>query len=318
MNIRPVFLLSVPRSGSTLLQRLLATHPAIATVSEPWILLPLLSQLNERGIYAPYAHNVAVRALDDFAAELPNGKDDLRLALRRFALDLYSRVARSDARYFLDKTPRYHLVIDELIRTFPDAKFIFLWRNPLAVLSSITRTWTRNRWYPYHYTLDLYYGLPNLLRCRAELGDDAVSVAYEDLVADPENTMRAVFGYLELDLPRGAGRSLSQVPLRGRMGDRVGTHAYSDVTDEPLTKWASTLNTPLRKRASRAYLAWLGRERLAQMGYDMGETLAALEAVPPVYRGLVRDVAGVVRGAPRQLVKYRLVGLDRRGSWPWF
>jgi hypothetical protein len=38
----PLFLLSLPRSGSTLAQRILAAHAGIATTSEPWILLPYL------------------------------------------------------------------------------------------------------------------------------------------------------------------------------------------------------------------------------------------------------------------------------------
>ena len=38
-NLRLVFLLSLPRSGSTLLQRLLAAHPQVHTVAEPWLML---------------------------------------------------------------------------------------------------------------------------------------------------------------------------------------------------------------------------------------------------------------------------------------
>lgn len=41
----PLFLLSLPRSGSTLAQRFLAAHDAIARASEPWILLPYLYTL---------------------------------------------------------------------------------------------------------------------------------------------------------------------------------------------------------------------------------------------------------------------------------
>src|SRR5688500_15750036 len=62
----PLFLLSLPRSGSTLAQRILAAHEAIATASEPWILLPYLYTLRERGAYAEYNHRVLVRAVEDF------------------------------------------------------------------------------------------------------------------------------------------------------------------------------------------------------------------------------------------------------------
>ena len=41
--IRPLFLLSLPRSGSTLVQRVLARSPQIATASETWLLMPFLA-----------------------------------------------------------------------------------------------------------------------------------------------------------------------------------------------------------------------------------------------------------------------------------
>lgn len=55
--ITPLFLFSLPRSGSTLAQRMLAAHPAVATVTEPWILLPFLYARKEEGVYAEYRHD---------------------------------------------------------------------------------------------------------------------------------------------------------------------------------------------------------------------------------------------------------------------
>ncbi|MFV1990599.1 MAG: sulfotransferase, partial [Acidimicrobiales bacterium] len=50
-EIRPAFLLSLPRSGSTLLQRLLGAHSMVATVAEPWLLIPPLYALRDEGVY---------------------------------------------------------------------------------------------------------------------------------------------------------------------------------------------------------------------------------------------------------------------------
>ena len=84
----PLFLLSLPRSGSTLAQRILAAHEPIATASEPWILLPYLYTLRERGIYAEYSHRVLVQAVNDFCAVLPGGRNDYVAEVRRLALRL--------------------------------------------------------------------------------------------------------------------------------------------------------------------------------------------------------------------------------------
>ena len=71
MPTRPLFLLCLPRSGSTLVQRVLASHAEIATVSEPWLLLPLLYSIREHGIRAEYWHQTAAQAIADFIEELP-------------------------------------------------------------------------------------------------------------------------------------------------------------------------------------------------------------------------------------------------------
>ena len=76
---------------------------------------------------------------------LPDGEDDYWSALRGFALELYAKAAEPDATHFLDKTPRYHYIAPELFRLFPDAKVVFLWRNPLAVVASIVETWTQGQ-----------------------------------------------------------------------------------------------------------------------------------------------------------------------------
>ena len=76
-----IFLFSLPRSGSTLLQRLIASHPQVATVSEPWLVLPYLYTLRGRGIYAEFDYKTSSTAIQDFCEELPNGPEEYLLAL---------------------------------------------------------------------------------------------------------------------------------------------------------------------------------------------------------------------------------------------
>ena len=45
MSVTPVFIFSLPRSGSTLTQRVLTAHDGVASAAEPWVLLPLLQPL---------------------------------------------------------------------------------------------------------------------------------------------------------------------------------------------------------------------------------------------------------------------------------
>jgi hypothetical protein len=81
--VTPVFLLSLPRSGSTLAQRILASHTEVATTSEPWLLLPYLYTLRDHGVYAEYSHSTMVTAIRELCSSFPSGEKDYLDEVRR-------------------------------------------------------------------------------------------------------------------------------------------------------------------------------------------------------------------------------------------
>lgn len=289
-EVTPLFLFSVPRSGSTMVQRVLAAHPEVATSPEPWVLLPLLYALRREGIYAEYNHGYAAAALEDFCRDLPDGSGDYLAELRAFALRLYSKAAGGEARYFLDKTPRYHLVVEDIMRLFPEGKFVFLWRDPLAVVASVMRTWGRGRWNLHFREVDLFDGLSNLISAYEKHSDEAYAVRYEDLVRYPEE-WRRLFGYLDLAFDPGVLSRFADVRLGGRMGDPTRAAGYQEISAEPLHKWKSTPANPIRKAWLRGYLRWLGRERLAVMHYGLDSLLSELDTIPNTSNMIAPDAA---------------------------
>lgn len=295
-SVIPIFLFSLPRSGSTLTQRILATHPEIETASEPWILLPFLFSLRRDGVYATYGHKLSVDAIEDFCAGLPGGAATYRREIVRLALRLYSQRAKPGVRYFLDKTPRYHLVAEEIVELFPDARFVFLWRNPLAIIASIVESWGQGRWNVFKYEIDLFDGLSELIRVADKYRDRIHAVRYEDLVTGSPDVWHALFAYLGIEFEPSRLSSFGNVELSGRMGDVSGRKAYGELSAEPLDKWKRVLASPLRKMWCRRYLNQIGRQRLAIMGYDLDELLAALNEVPTRYRTVVGDALGIALG----------------------
>jgi hypothetical protein len=279
MTVRPLFLLSLPRSGSTLVQRVLGAHPDIATAAEPWVLLPHAYATRATGVYAEYGHALAARAIQEFAATLPGGEGTYRDELRAFALRLYEHAAGGPAVYFLDKTPRYHFIADDLFSLFPEGKFVFLWRNPLSVVASTVETWGRGKWKIGRWRVDLFDGLANLVASRERHADSSLSMRYEDLVSDPHTHWPLLFEHLELPFDPGILTSFPSVRVPGRFGDPTGVDEYDALTTRSIDKWRSTLANPFRKRWSREYLRWIGVERLAIMGYQLDDLLAELDAV---------------------------------------
>ena len=302
MSVRPVFVLSLPRSGSTLLQRMLATHPEVATASEPWVLLPQLYALRERGAVAEYGHRTAARAIADFSDALPGGRAAYLAEVRRSVTALYEQAA-GEAAWFLDKTPRYHLVVDEIMALFPVARFVFLWRNPLAVAASMIESFGHGHWNLGRYDVDLHGGLDRLIAAHERGDPRTVAIRFEDLVADPVAGTRTVFELLDLDPAMASAESFAGTSLNGRMGDRTGTASYTEISGEPVDRWRVTMANPLRKRWCAVYLRSLGPERLGAMGYDFDELardVAGLRARPAgVASDAARRIYGYGRGARR-------------------
>jgi hypothetical protein len=276
---------------------MLATHPEVATASEPWVLLPQLYALRERGAVAEYGHRTAARAIADFSDSLPGGRAAYLAEVRRSVMALYEQAA-GEAAWFLDKTPRYHLVVDEIMELFPDARFVFLWRNPLAVAASMIESFGRGHWNLDRYDVDLHGGLDRLIAAHERDDPRTVAIRFEDLVADPVAGTRTVFELLGLDPALAAAEAFAGTSLNGRMGDRTGTASYNEISGEPVDRWQATMGNPLRKRWCAAYLRSLGPAQLGAMGYD--------------FDGLARDVAGlrarpagVASDAARRIYGYR-------------
>ena len=291
MAICPIFIFSNPRAGSTLVQRVIAAHDGVATTSEPWLLLPHLYALREEGLVAEYPHRVGVAALREFCEELPDGVDDYRRELHDFVLRIYERAADPDSRYFLDKTPPYYFIADEIMRLFPEGRFVFLWRNPLSVMASTIETWLDGRWHPTAYSDGLFVGMPRLVSSYLANRDAAFAVRYEDLVGGGTVQWEALMRYLGIEFEPAALERFGEVDLAGQMGDRAGRERYTALSTEPTQKWKKTLANPLRRTWARHYLRWLGDERLAVMGYDRAQIMREMDALPLSFRGIGPDLA---------------------------
>ena len=186
-----VFLVSQPRSGSTLLQRMIGRHPDIHTTSEPWIMLHPLLALDEKAFSGRHDSKLAHRALTDFIGGISDGLNAFYAAVAKYADHLYgAALAESGATLFLDKTPRYYMILGELAAVFPQARFVFLLRNPAAVVTSIYSTWVKpNLPSMNRYAEDLLNAPNAILLARESLGARAHTVQYETLLSRPGETV---------------------------------------------------------------------------------------------------------------------------------
>lgn len=279
MSVTPIFLISLPRSGSTLLQRMLATGEMVAGANEPWFLLPLWAMRQRPAARADYSHQTAVDAFNDLLDNLPDGDASYRLAVRDFALRFYTELAHGRP-YFLDKTPRYYLIVDFLRQVFPEARFIYLVRNPLSVLASIIQTWYKGHFMWFDHWIDWKQGHACMAEAIQSRREGDLVVHYEDLVRTPQATLETICSGLGIAFDPGMLTDYKAKDWKGKLGDPTGIHRYAGVSGASLDKWTEFFSSRYRRRAAARMLAGLDREDLRILGYETGTLLATLNRAP--------------------------------------
>ena len=290
MLMNQCFIISLPRSGSTLLQRLLAAHPRIQTAGEPWLALPFVYALREKGARAEFSHRSMAQGVSEFVNALPGGTATYFREAGRMMERLHEAMARDGRDWFLDKTPRYFLILDELVAMFPESKFMVLQRNPLAVVASILSTWHGGRFDFGSSEIDVYEGPRCISRFVRERHKNVLEVSFERLVAQPEKELRAVTDFLGVAPLPSASLSADDPLKRAKLGDKTGIERFSEVSAEPTEAWKKAFASPLRKLWARRYLEWLGDETLKLLGYESAALLRELDSISSSFGQTMNDV----------------------------
>ena len=270
------------------------SHKDIASVAEPWLMLPFSYAYKKEGVLTEYAHNVSYAAFEDFIDNLPNKENDYYQALGDFANILYEKQCLNDEKYFLDKTPRYYHIIPQIAKAFPDAKFIFLFRNPIHVMSSMMQTWCDGRFKNLHIFEQDFRKAPELLSSGYELlKDKAYAVQYEEYVQDPEKYTKEICGYLEIKYDENMLSSFSSQNTKGRMGDPTGVKEYKHVDTKSLEKWKKTFDSKFRQKYIRRYIETIDDKILETQGYSKDKILSEINSLTLKKGNFYQDILDV-------------------------
>lgn len=139
----PLFVIGAPRSGTTFLCRLLRAHPSIWITNESAVFLQMHHLVASAAERRPAGYESAVESKELYA-EWSSYLDRRAPELIR---GFYARIAVQEGRkgivFWGDKHPHHDVCMLSLLKWFPDARFVYLVRNPLDVTCSIA---AMNRW----------------------------------------------------------------------------------------------------------------------------------------------------------------------------
>lgn len=210
----PVFLVGFPRSGTTLLDQILDSHPSLQTLEETPIIKTLL---NESEALA--------------AEKAPDRETRRQLQARYFQL-ASSYVELKPGCTLVDKFPLNITRVPVIVRIFPNARFILALRHPLDVcLSCYMQPFGANEAMLNFARLDstaqIYHHAMRLwLRCERELELRAHRIRYEDLVQDFDAEIGRLLAFLQLPWDDRVREFAAHAAGRGK----INTPSYHQVT----------------------------------------------------------------------------------------
>jgi len=224
-NFTPTFMLGFQRSGTTLLDQILNTHPNIVVSDEYPFIIDLINYLP--GGQESYPNN-----LNDLSDE------DIE-SLKTIYLDrVEATIKPKNGCLYIDKFPLNTPHIDLINTIFPEAKIIFMKRHPLDVclssyiqnfkLDTITMNFltledTANL---YIKTLELYDEYKRIFNLNIH------EIKYEDLVTSPREYLENLLSFLKVDWHENILNHQLHIKDRGR----ISTVSYKSVTEAINTK----------------------------------------------------------------------------------
>ena len=196
----PIVLAGFPRSGTTMVEQILAAHPALATSEERPITAPV-----RREMVAMMRQNKQTNPTGDDMIGLT---DDQVVRLRRIYRDALENAIDDEShrdRILIDKGPLRTLDLGLFNRFFPESKIILMIRDPRdVVLSGIFQHFAINQALVRFLTPELGAGLyetvmGHYLKIRSMLTISVLPVRYEDVVTDFDTWAPRILEFVGVD-----------------------------------------------------------------------------------------------------------------------
>lgn len=194
---RPIFIVGMPRTGTTLLERILGNHPDVAVCGELNDFRQQYEWATNNGTEGMMSIPVAPRMSEIDAAELG----------QRYLSSVGWRTGGK--LFFSDKNPGNFLFSGLILKALPESKIIHIKREPMDACFGNLKMLFAPQTYPYSYSFaglaNHYFNYSRLMSHWDEIAPQRIlTISYEDLVTDPGRYSQQIFDYCGLSALDGA------------------------------------------------------------------------------------------------------------------
>jgi tetratricopeptide (TPR) repeat protein len=187
----PIFVLGMPRSGTTLTEQIISSHSEVFGAGE----LPYLLQLANNPLFPEKS--------GDYPQSLQDLSKDLLTSLGDKYIERTKKYA-PNAQHITDKMPANFFCVGLIHLMLPNAKIIHIRRNPVdTCLSGFSKLFSSGQAHSYDFTeLGRYYRNYSRLMDHWHSvipGDNFMEIQYEDLVANNEEKSRELISFVGLE-----------------------------------------------------------------------------------------------------------------------
>lgn len=244
VHVKPLFLLGVPRSGTTFLQQVLDAHPEIFVTDElrgiAWLVREARRLREGFPVHGtPYPVNYG----EEFADFLLHNANWIIPAFYRSQA---RRTGKPGIRYWGDKFPHYDEILHLLPRLFPQARFVMIHRDLRDVVCSLNagHQWTADRSAPYACLIFSRYmrKIDTLVSDRTVPADHFIHVDYQHFHAHAGEEAGRIFTTLGLDYPPATADRVGELRnIQSHSIRRPGHTPQRFNIDRSQSRWAREL-----------------------------------------------------------------------------
>ena len=187
INTDPIFVLGMPRSGSTLVDQIISSHSRVDGTQELPNIIKIASELNDSKTKYPH---------------ILNELDERELSNLGFDYINETKWARENAPFFIDKMPNNFIHIGLIKTILPNAKIIDTRRDAMdTCFSCFKQFFARGQLFTYSLEdLGNYYSdyIKAMNHWHKVYGDDIYTIHYDNVINNTEKTIRDLINYCEL------------------------------------------------------------------------------------------------------------------------